>query len=118
MPFVAESGSWSVYILRCGDGALYTGIAKDVRARVVAHNLGKGARFTRSRRPVELLIQMKCGAHGDALRVEMAIKKRPRTVKVELTESRAKLRSLVRSVKGRAARVAKTAPARPRKARA
>ncbi len=114
---MAESASWSVYILRCGDGSLYTGIAKDVRARLLAHNGGKGARFTRSRRPVELLIQMKCGAHGDALRVELAIKKRPRDVKVELAESRVKLRALVRSVKGRAARSAKTAPARPRKAR-
>jgi len=52
---VAESERWSVYLVRCGDGSLYTGIAKDVRARVSAHNAGKGARYTRSRLPISLL---------------------------------------------------------------
>ena len=48
---------WTVYILRCGDGSLYTGIAKDVRARVKQHSEGRGATYTRTRLPVKLLYQ-------------------------------------------------------------
>ena len=46
---------WTVYILRCGDGSLYTGIAKDVRARLKQHSEGRGANYTRTRLPVKLL---------------------------------------------------------------
>ncbi|WP_177419243.1 GIY-YIG nuclease family protein [endosymbiont of Lamellibrachia barhami] len=46
---------WHVYILKCCDGSLYTGIAKDVAARVKKHNSGQGAKYTRSRLPVDLL---------------------------------------------------------------
>ena len=48
---------WPVYILRCGDGSLYTGIAKDLQARIKQHNAGKGAAYTRSRLPVKLAYQ-------------------------------------------------------------
>ena len=47
--------AWFVYLVRCRDGSLYTGIARDVNARVAAHNQGRGARYTRGRRPVALL---------------------------------------------------------------
>ena len=46
---------WYVYIVRCSDGSLYTGITKDVEARVSMHNAGRGAKYTRARRPVELV---------------------------------------------------------------
>ena len=46
---------WSVYIARCADGSLYTGIAKDVRARLAAHNAGRGAAYTRPRRPLRIV---------------------------------------------------------------
>lgn len=46
---------WFVYIVRCRDGSLYTGATNDLDKRVRAHNAGKGARYTRSRRPVELV---------------------------------------------------------------
>lgn len=45
---------WSVYMLRCADGSLYTGITTDIERRLIEHNSGKGARYTRVRLPVEL----------------------------------------------------------------
>ncbi|MBI4376413.1 MAG: GIY-YIG nuclease family protein [Elusimicrobia bacterium] len=50
----AQPPEWSVYMLRCADGSLYTGIAKDVGARLAQHSKGKGAAYTRSRLPVAL----------------------------------------------------------------
>ena len=58
---------WTVYILRCGDGSLYTGIAKDVQARVNQHSEGRGAAYTRSRLPVTLLYQQEGLTHSKAL---------------------------------------------------
>lgn len=69
------SDLWQVYILKCCDGTLYTGIAKDVVARVKKHNSGQGAKYTRGRLPVELLYTESVGSHGDALRREMEIKR-------------------------------------------
>ena len=66
--------SWYVYIVRCSDGSLYTGIARDVEARLRQHNLGKGARYTRSRLPVELVYHEPAADRGAALRREYAIK--------------------------------------------
>lgn len=65
---------WHVYIVKCADGSLYTGIAKDVEARVLLHNAGQGAKYTRARRPVELVYREPVGDHGDALRREYRIK--------------------------------------------
>lgn len=63
-----------LYLVRCRDGSLYTGIAKQPRLRVAQHNAGKGAKYTRARRPVTLLRTVRCGAVGDALRLERAVK--------------------------------------------
>jgi len=71
---IPEDIHWSLYIVRCADGSLYTGIAKDVEARVVQHNNGRGARYTRGRGPVTLVYREVAGSHGDALRREYAIK--------------------------------------------
>ena len=65
---------WTVYILRCGDGSLYTGIAKDVRARVKQHSEGRGASYTRTRLPVKLLYQQEGLTHSKALIREARIK--------------------------------------------
>lgn len=65
---------WHVYILRCADGTLYTGIATDVAARLATHNTGKGAKYTRGRLPVELVYQEKVESHSAALKREHAIK--------------------------------------------
>ena len=54
--------AWFVYVVRCRDGTLYTGIARDVVARIAKHNEGKGARYTRGRGPVRLLHKERKGA--------------------------------------------------------
>ena len=75
---------WSVYILRCGDGSLYTGIAKDVQARVKQHSEGRGATYTRTRLPVKLLYQQKGLTRSKALIREAQIKRMPRSRKEEI----------------------------------
>lgn len=66
--------NWNVYILRCGDGSLYTGIAVDVQARLERHRSGKGAKYTRGRGPLELVHEEMCPDKGTALKREYAIK--------------------------------------------
>ncbi len=75
---------WAVYILRCGDGSLYTGIAKDVQARVKQHREGRGATYTRARLPVKLLYQQEGLTHSKALIREAQIKAMPRSKKEEI----------------------------------
>lgn len=65
---------WYLYILRCRDGSLYTGITTDVSRRLAAHREGKGAKYTRGRGPLELVHQETCGTHSQALRRELEIK--------------------------------------------
>jgi predicted GIY-YIG superfamily endonuclease len=75
---------WTVYILRCGDGSLYTGIAKDVQARIKQHSEGRGATYTRTRLPVMLLYQQGGLTHSEALIREAQIKAMPRSKKEEI----------------------------------
>lgn len=77
---------WYLYILRCGDGSLYTGITTDVCRRLAAHRQGKGAKYTRGRGPLELAYQESCGSHSDALRRELAVKALPRAEKERLIQ--------------------------------
>jgi len=72
---------WYLYILRCGDGSLYTGITTDVPRRLEAHRQGKGAKYTRGRGPLTLCYQEECGTHSDALKRELAVKALTRTEK-------------------------------------
>jgi predicted GIY-YIG superfamily endonuclease len=76
--------SWSVYIVRCCDGSLYTGVSNDVPARVQRHNDGTGARYTRSRLPVELVWRRRVKDRSAALKLEAAMKKLSRAQKVGL----------------------------------
>ena len=76
--------TWFLYILRCGDGTLYTGITTDVQARFAQHQAGKGAKYTRGRAPLELVYQEQCPDHSQALKREHAIKQLPRRKKLEL----------------------------------
>lgn len=76
-----------VYILRCGDGTLYTGIARDVERRVQAHNAGRGAKYTRSRRPVEPVYRERAEDRSAALRREAAIKAMTRREKLTLIQA-------------------------------
>ena len=76
-----------VYILRCADGTLYTGTAADIDKRAAVHNSGKGAKYTRSRLPVEVLYRESCPDKGAALRREYAIKQLSRQDKLALIAS-------------------------------
>lgn len=70
-----------VYIVRCGDGTLYTGYARDPKARETAHNAGRGARYTSGRRPVVLVYVERFRSKGKALRREHEIKNYTRVQK-------------------------------------
>jgi len=80
--------SWFVYIARCKDGSLYTGVALDVERRLAAHNAGRGARYTRGRGPLALCAHRRCGSKGAALRLEWAVKRLPRPEKETLLGGR------------------------------
>ena len=78
---------WYLYILRCKDNTLYTGITTDVEKRLEAHRSGKGAKYTRGRAPLELVYRESCGSHSDALKREAEIKKFSRQAKELLVKS-------------------------------
>ena len=77
---------WYLYILRCRDNTLYTGITTDVEKRLEAHRSGKGAKYTRGRGPLELTYREACGTHSDALKREYQIKQLSRQEKQLLIE--------------------------------
>lgn len=81
-----SEGKWTVYILRCGDGTLYTGITNDMDARLAAHRCGKGARYTRGRGPLELAHTEIWDTKSQALKRERAIKALSRQQKLALTQ--------------------------------
>jgi putative endonuclease len=75
---------WHVYILRCGDGSLYTGISTDIIARVKKHNAGKGAAYTRSHLPVVLVWKERKKSESNAKKREAEIKRLTRIEKLNL----------------------------------
>ena len=82
--------AWFVYILRCADGSLYTGITKDVIRRCQQHNDGTASRYTRSRRPTKLVWHEPQPTRSSALKREAAIKATTRRVKLALIRLRKK----------------------------
>lgn len=76
--------NWYLYILRCGDGTLYTGITTDVQKRLETHRSGKGAKYTRGRQPLELVYREICENHSAALKRELEVKKLTRQEKETL----------------------------------
>ena len=76
-----------VYIVRCTYGSLYTGYARDPRARTLAHNAGHGARYTSGRRPVRLVYSEAFATLSDALKREYELKQWPRARKQALVRS-------------------------------
>ena len=80
--------AWHVYLARCGDGTLYTGVTTDPGRREAAHNAGLGAAYTRTRRPVRLVYLEPAGGRGAALRREIAIKRLSRRDKEALVAGR------------------------------
>jgi putative endonuclease len=94
------STPWFVYVARCADGSLYAGIALDVAARIAAHDAGRGARYTRGRGPLKVLVTRRCRCKGDALRLELAIKRLTRDAKLALASSPRRLARLARDARG------------------
>ena len=78
------ANTWKLYILRCGDGSLYTGITTDVAKRLEVHRCGKGAKYTRGRGPLELVYEEECGDHSAALKREHEIKSMSRQEKEKM----------------------------------
>ena len=77
---------WLVYILRCGDGSLYTGITDDLPHRLEMHRAGKGAKYTRGRGPLTLVYREDLPSCSDALKREYRIKQLSRAEKLKLIE--------------------------------
>jgi putative endonuclease len=79
---------WYVYLLSCSDNTIYTGIAKDIQKRIDKHNKGKGARYTRGRRPVTLIKFFKRDSKSAALKLEYKIKQLSKEDKLALDDTR------------------------------
>jgi putative endonuclease len=93
---------WRVYILRCADGTLYTGVTTDLDRRLAAHTTGRGARYTRGRGPFRVLVVEDAGSRGDALRRELAIKRMSRRQKLRLRVGQAFHEDLPLGLEGQA----------------
>jgi putative endonuclease len=72
-----SAGQWVVYLVRCSDNSLYCGVTTDLEARLAAHNSGKGAKYTKSRRPVELVCASRKMTKSQAFQLEHRIKRLP-----------------------------------------
>ena len=82
------TAAWAVYLIECADGRVYTGIARDPERRYAQHLSGKGARFTRSNPPRQLLGWVWVADHGAALRLELAWKQLPREERIARLQTR------------------------------
>lgn len=85
--------SWHVYMVRCADDSLYTGCTNDLARRVAAHNAGKGARYTRSRRPVKVVWSVRAKDKSAALSREAKLKQLSRAEKLSLVKRKTALRA-------------------------
>lgn len=76
--------AWHVYIIECSDGSLYTGITNDLDKRITAHNDGRGAKYTKARRPVYLRYSEPAANRKNASQREYAIKSLRKVEKIQL----------------------------------
>ena len=81
---MSTSGVWTVYIVRCADDTLYTGISSQLHKRIETHNRGRGAKYTAARRPVKLVWFEDAQTRSAASKREYAIKKLSRAQKLAL----------------------------------
>lgn len=79
---------WHLYMIRCRDDSLYTGITTDVARRFADHQAGKGAKYLRGRGPIELVYKKRIGDRGAALKAEHRVKKLPKHKKEDLVQSK------------------------------
>ncbi len=87
---------WYIYLVRCCDESLYTGITTDVEHRFAEHATGIGAKYLRGRGPLELVFQKKLGSRSLALGVETRIKKLPKIRKEELVRDNTRIDEMIR----------------------
>jgi putative endonuclease len=81
--------TWYLYVVECADGTLYTGITTSIQRRLNEHNFGsRGAKYTRSRRPVKLMLTEEHAGHSSALKAEYRFKKLTRKQKKEIIDGR------------------------------
>ena len=91
----ASPADYSLYILRCADGSLYTGIAIDVDSRLAEHERGtRGAKYLRGRAPFRLVFQASIGDRSEAQRIEYRVKQLDRATKLRLISGELGLESL------------------------
>jgi putative endonuclease len=98
---------WVVYLVRCADNSLYCGVSTDLKNRLIEHNSGKGAKYTRSRRPVDLVGIGPQMSKSEALKLEYRIKRLPSDQKIfeltrkenKMTVTKRDLQSLQRQIK-------------------
>ena len=86
---IKKDENWKVYLVKCADNSLYCGIAEDVVGRIEKHNSGKGAKYTRSRPPVELVAVSIEMSKSEALKLEHVVKKQPAGDKIKALKERA-----------------------------
>ena len=94
----SSPGGWFVYLVRCADDSLYTGIAKDIARRFQQHNAGAASKYTRSRRPVRLIHHETHPSQSSALRREAAIKKLDRWEKLAMVKRERNIAKRIRDV--------------------
>ena len=85
-----EESFWHIYIIKCKDSLLYTGVTKNLKRRIREHNSGNGCRFTKYRAPVKLMYREKAASRSAALKREAAIKRLARKKKLELIKCKNK----------------------------
>jgi putative endonuclease len=89
-----KSPAWYLYLIRCGDGTIYTGVSTDVARRLAEHRGGKGARYLRGRGPLALARKIRVGDKSMAFRLEWRVKNLPRSGKEDLISGKIKKKDL------------------------
>jgi len=84
---VEQSPAWFIYLVRCHNGNLYTGISTDVARRFSEHQAGKGAKYLRGKGPLQLVYQRKIGSRSKALKAEIMVKKMSRQAKEKMIQA-------------------------------
>ena len=88
---------WYIYLIRCRDGSLYTGITTDVDRRFAEHQAGKGSKYLRGRNPLTLVFQKKLGSKNLALAIENKVKRLSKTQKEELPHNDSRIDNIISS---------------------
>jgi len=86
---------WWVYIVECKDSSYYCGVAVNVHRRIISHNEGRGAKYTKGRGPVSLILAVQCESRSVAQRVEAAVKKVPKRKKVDFLRQKSEGRRVL-----------------------